>query len=37
VQPMHRDPHRGTYMISHVQPIEVDVQQPPRPTSAYAI
>lgn len=37
VQPMHRDPHRGTYMISHVQPIEVDVQQPPRPTSAYTI
>jgi hypothetical protein len=37
VQPMHRDPHRGTYIISHVQPIEVDVQQPPRPTSAYAI
>ena len=37
VQPMHRDPHRGTYMISHVQPIEVDVQQPPRPTSVYNI
>ncbi|MEE9123456.1 MAG: sulfite oxidase [candidate division NC10 bacterium] len=37
VQPMHRDPHRGTYMISHVQPIEVNVQQPPRPTSAYTI
>ncbi len=37
VQPTHRDPHRGTYMISHVQPIEVDVQQPPRPTSAYTI
>jgi len=37
VQPMHRDPHRGTYMISHVQPVEVNVQQPPRPTSAYTI
>ena len=37
VQPMHRDPHRGTYIISHVQPIEVDVQQPPRPTSVYNI
>ncbi len=37
VQPMHRDPHRGTYVISQVQPIEVNVQQPPRPTSAYTI
>jgi DMSO/TMAO reductase YedYZ molybdopterin-dependent catalytic subunit len=31
-QPMHRDPHRGTYMISHVQPIEVEVQEAPAPT-----
>ncbi len=26
VQPMERDRHRGTYIISHVQPIEVEVQ-----------
>jgi len=26
VQPMQRDLHRGTYIISHVQPIEVEVQ-----------
>ncbi len=32
-QPMHRDRHRGTYMISHVQPIAVNVQQSPTPTS----
>jgi DMSO/TMAO reductase YedYZ molybdopterin-dependent catalytic subunit len=27
VQPMQRDIHRGSYMISHVQPIEVEVQK----------
>jgi len=39
VQPMHRDPHRGTYMISHVQPIEVEVQESaaPTPTDRYTI
>lgn len=39
VQPMHRDPHRGTYMISHVQPIEVEVQElaAPTPTDRYTI
>ncbi len=25
-QPMDRDPHRGNYVITHVQPIEVEVQ-----------
>jgi len=28
-QPMDRDSHRGTYMISHVQPIEVEVRKRP--------
>lgn len=28
-QPASRDPHRGTYMISHVQPIEVEVRKMP--------
>jgi DMSO/TMAO reductase YedYZ molybdopterin-dependent catalytic subunit len=27
VQPMQRDAHRGSYMISHVQPIEVEVRK----------
>jgi DMSO/TMAO reductase YedYZ molybdopterin-dependent catalytic subunit len=27
VQPMQRDSHRGSYMISHVQPIEVEVRK----------
>lgn len=26
-QPMERDPHRGTYIITHVQPIEVEIKQ----------
>jgi hypothetical protein len=25
-QPLHRDPDRGTYMINHLLPIEVDVK-----------
>jgi DMSO/TMAO reductase YedYZ molybdopterin-dependent catalytic subunit len=27
VQPMQRDPHRGSYVISHVQPIEVELRK----------
>jgi hypothetical protein len=27
VQPMQRDSHRGSYIISHVQPIEVEVRK----------
>ncbi len=27
VQPMQRDTHRGTYMITHIQPIEVEVRR----------
>ncbi len=27
VQPMQRDTHRGTYMVTHVQPIEVEVRK----------
>jgi DMSO/TMAO reductase YedYZ molybdopterin-dependent catalytic subunit len=27
-QPMHRDNHRGNYVITHVQPIEVEVKKP---------
>ncbi len=27
-QPMHRDNHRGNYVITHVQPIEVEVKRP---------
>ena len=27
VQPMQRDTHRGSYIISHVQPIEVEVRK----------
>jgi hypothetical protein len=26
-QPMHRDNHRGNYVITHVQPIEVEVRK----------
>ena len=26
-QPLERDPHRGTYIISHVQPIEIEVRK----------
>ena len=25
-QPLERDPHRGNYVITHIQPIEVEVQ-----------
>ncbi len=39
VQPMQRDAHRGSYMISHVQPIEVEVRKlsASGSTDAYAI
>jgi DMSO/TMAO reductase YedYZ molybdopterin-dependent catalytic subunit len=39
VQPMQRDAHRGSYMISHVQPIEVEVRKLPvsSSTDTYAI
>jgi DMSO/TMAO reductase YedYZ molybdopterin-dependent catalytic subunit len=39
VQPMQRDAHRGSYMISHVQPIEVEVRKLPSSSStdSYAI
>ena len=39
VQAMERDPHRGNYIISHVQPIEVEVRRQKTPTStdSYAI
>ncbi len=37
-QPSTRDSHRGTYMISHVQPIEVEVRRMPgRAAESYAI
>ncbi|HLV80288.1 MAG TPA: molybdopterin-dependent oxidoreductase, partial [Chthonomonadaceae bacterium] len=31
-QPMERDPHRATYMISHVLPIPVEIVPPPVPS-----
>jgi DMSO/TMAO reductase YedYZ molybdopterin-dependent catalytic subunit len=39
VQPMQRDPHRGSYVISHAVPIEVEVtdRQPPGTTESFAI
>ncbi len=39
VQPMQRDIHRGSYMISHVQPIDVEVRRSSATstTDAYAI
>jgi hypothetical protein len=39
LQPMQRDPHRGSYIISHVQPIEVEVRKVSASelTDAYAI
>jgi len=39
VQPMQRDSHRGSYIISHVQPIEVEVRKVSAPgsTDSYAI
>ena len=39
VQPMQRDAHRGNYIISHVQPIEVEVRSPKNsgPSESYAI
>jgi len=39
MQPMQRDAHRGSYMISHVQPIEVEVRKLSASASsdAYAI
>jgi hypothetical protein len=38
-QPMERDTHRGTYVITHVQPIEVEVRKMKWATStdSYAI
>ena len=37
-QPTERDAHRGTYMISHIQPIEVEVRKlPARAAESYAI
>ena len=36
VQPMERDSHRGTYMITHVQPIEIEVKQQRGSSSAEA-
>jgi hypothetical protein len=33
VQPMQRDTHRGSYVISHVMPIEVEVASRPRGTA----
>jgi len=38
-QPMERDTHRGTYVITHVQPIEVEVKQArgSSSTDSYAI
>jgi DMSO/TMAO reductase YedYZ molybdopterin-dependent catalytic subunit len=37
-QPTERDIHRGTYMISHIQPIEVEVRKMARgATESYAI
>jgi DMSO/TMAO reductase YedYZ molybdopterin-dependent catalytic subunit len=37
VQPMHRDAHRGSYMITHVQPIEVEVRKLSASTESYNI
>jgi DMSO/TMAO reductase YedYZ molybdopterin-dependent catalytic subunit len=37
VQPMQRDSHRGSYIISHIQPIEVEVRELARPTESYSI
>jgi DMSO/TMAO reductase YedYZ molybdopterin-dependent catalytic subunit len=38
VQPMQRDAHRGSYIINHVMPIEVDVsKKPPGATDSFAI
>jgi len=38
-QPMERDTHRGTYIITHVQPIEVEIKaiRGGAPSDAYAI
>jgi DMSO/TMAO reductase YedYZ molybdopterin-dependent catalytic subunit len=37
-QPTERDPHRGVYMISHIQPIEVEVRKIPAVAAeSYAI
>jgi DMSO/TMAO reductase YedYZ molybdopterin-dependent catalytic subunit len=38
-QPMTRDAHRGTYMITHIQPIEVEVRRAKTPSDqdSYAI
>jgi DMSO/TMAO reductase YedYZ molybdopterin-dependent catalytic subunit len=37
VQPMQRDAHRGSYMITHVQPIEVEVRKLSTSTESYNI
>ncbi|HXR35778.1 MAG TPA: sulfite oxidase [Candidatus Binataceae bacterium] len=37
-QPIERDAHRGTYVITHIQPIEVEVRKlPPGAVESYAI
>lgn len=37
-QPVERDPHRGSYLISHIQPIEVEIKSGSRgETESYAI
>lgn len=36
-QPTERDSHRGTYMITHIQPIEVEVRKMPGGAETYAI
>ncbi|HEV2391763.1 MAG TPA: sulfite oxidase [Verrucomicrobiae bacterium] len=37
-QPSERDSHRGTYMISHIQPIEIEVRKVPgRSAESYTI
>ncbi|HEY2574235.1 MAG TPA: sulfite oxidase [Verrucomicrobiaceae bacterium] len=39
IQPMQRDSHRGSYVVSHVMPIEVEVSSkvPPGSTDSFAI
>jgi DMSO/TMAO reductase YedYZ molybdopterin-dependent catalytic subunit len=37
LQPMQRDAHRGSYMITHVQPIEVEVRKLSTSTESYNI
>jgi DMSO/TMAO reductase YedYZ molybdopterin-dependent catalytic subunit len=37
VQPMQRDSHRGSYVITHVQPIEIEVRKLSSSTESYNI